>query len=242
MDALIFAVMSGAERVLHAQQVRANNLANADTTGFRADYEVATSQAVAGQGFDARHMSRVEMDRVGAREGPTRETGRDLDVAVTGNGLLAVAHGQTEAYTRAGALAVDADGRLLLMGREVLGDGGPIVLPAFSRLSISEDGTISVQTEGNPEMQPVDRMKLVRPDPQQRLVKNEAGLLVTPDRVALDADDTVRVRGGALEGSNVRAVEEMVAVIDLARQFEIQMKLYKAADSMAEHGNRLVRD
>ena len=85
------------------------------------------------------------------------------------------------------------------------------------------------------------RLKLV--DAAGRhLVKDEAGWLVTADGSQLETSDTVRVRGGALEGSNVRAVEEMVAVMDLSRQFEVQMKLFKAADSMADAGNRLVRD
>lgn len=241
MDALIYTVMSGAERLLHAQRVRANNLANADTAGFRGDYELASSQAVRGSGYDSRHMSRIEVDMVAHREGSVRETGRDLDVALEGPGYIAVGYGASEAYTRAGALNVDAEGRLMLQGRPVLGDGGPIVLPEFARLSIGADGTISVQAPGAAEMQPVDRIKLVRAE-GSRLQKNEAGLLATPDGQALDADDAVRVRGGALEGSNVRAVEEMVAVMDLSRQFEIQMKLYKAADSMTEAGNRLIRD
>lgn len=239
MDKLIFTVMTGAERAFHAQQVHANNLANADTSGFRADYEVAGSQVVPGYGFDSRHQSKAATDVVALREGTVRETGRDLDIAVLGQGLIAVADGEGEAYTRAGAMLVDAEGNLSINGRPVLGDGGPVVLPPFRAVSVTADGTLSVLPENGTEMQDVNRLKLV--DGTQPMIKNTSGLLVARDGQALPASETVRVRGGALESSNVRAVEEMVAVMDISRQFEIQMKLYQAADGMAEAGNRLLR-
>ena len=136
---------------------------------------------------------------------------------------------------------VDAEGTLTVNGRAVMGEGGPIVLPPYSQLAIGEDGTISIRPPGQPLMQPLERLKLVRPDPAS-MVKNEAGLLVSRGQDELPADPTVRVRAGFLEGSNVSAVEEMVATMTLNREFELQMKLYKAADSMAETGNRLIRE
>jgi flagellar basal-body rod protein FlgF len=241
MDALIYTAMSGAERAQKAQQVHANNLANLETGGFRANMEVASAQAVPGYGYDARHMSQVQADALTAREGAVKETGRDLDVALAGPGYLAVAWQDGEAYTRAGALAVDSEGALTVNGHAVLGDGGPIVLPPYSKLEIGQDGTISVQTPGSTEMQPVDKLKLVGAAAGE-LTKNEAGLIVARSGDPLDSDPSVRVRGGALEGSNVSAVEEMVATMGLNRDFEVQMKLYKAADSMADAGNRLIRD
>ena len=240
MDKLIYTVMTGAERAFHAQQVHANNLANADTTGFRADYEVAGTQAVGGYGYDSRHQSTGATDVVSQRLGAVRETGRDLDVAVLGQGLITVADAGGEAYTRAGAMLVDSEGNLSINGRAVLGDGGPIVLPPFRALSVAEDGAVSILPENGTEMQDVDRLKLV--DGSQPMTKTTAGLLVSRSGDALPASETVRVRSGALESSNVQAVEEMVAVMDISRQFEIQMKLYQAADGMAEAGNRLLRD
>lgn len=241
MDALIYTAMSGAERALHAQQVRANNLANADTQGFRADLEMSVSEAVQGYGYDARHLGRLRADSVSNRQGTLKQTDRELDVAISGDGYLAVQWGDGEAYTRAGALTVDAEGTLTVNGRAVMGEGGPIVLPPYSQLAIGEDGTISIRPPGQPLMQPLERLKLVRPDPAS-MVKNEAGLLVSRGQDELPADPTVRVRAGFLEGSNVSAVEEMVATMTLNREFELQMKLYKAADSMAETGNRLIRE
>src|SRR4051812_30377634 len=130
MDPLIYVAMSGAERALHAQQVHANNLANLDTPGFRASMELATSQAVpGGHGYDARHLGALSANAISGREGAMRQTGRDLDVAISGAGLLAVQSGDGEAYTRGGAMAIDADGALTIGGRPVLGEGGPIVLP-----------------------------------------------------------------------------------------------------------------
>lgn len=241
MDALIYTAMSGAERALHAQQVRANNLANADTPGFRADLEMSVSEAVQGYGYDARHLGRLRADSVSNRQGTLKQTDRELDVAISGDGYLAVQWGDGEAYTRAGALTVDAEGTLTVNGRAVMGEGGPIVLPPYSQLAIGEDGTISIRPPGQPLMQPLERLKLVRPDPAT-VIKNEAGLLVSRGQDELPADPTVRVRAGFLEGSNVSAVEEMVATMALNREFELQMKLYKAADSMADTGNRLIRE
>jgi len=242
MDALIYTAMSGAERALHAQQVHANNLANLDTPGFRANMELATSQAVSGgYGYDGRHLGALQANAVSGREGAVRQTGRDLDVALAGPGYLAVQWQDGEAYTRAGAMAIDPDGALSVSGHPVMGQGGPIVLPPYTALSIGADGTISVQVDGQAQMQVIDRLKLVRADAAD-LTKNEAGLIVSRTGDELPADDTVAVRGGYLEGSNVSAVEEMVATMSLTRDFEVQMKLYKAADGMAEAGNRLIRE
>lgn len=245
MDALIYTAMSGAERVLRAQQVHANNLANADTPGFRANLELSSSRQVEGAGYAARHLNQLASDAVSAREGTQRDTGRELDVAIQGPGLFAVQVTQggesREAYTRAGSFTVDADGQLRLGQHAVLGEGGAITLPPFSKLEISADGVISVRSGDAVELQQVDRLKLVNPEFGQ-LRKDEAGLLVARNGEPLPADAGVRVSSGRLEGSNVSAVEEMVATMSLSRDFEIQMRLFKSADTMADAGNRLIRE
>lgn len=241
MDALIYTAMSGAERALRAQQVRANNLANLDTPGFRADLETALSAEASGYGYDSRHLSLLQANQISLRSGPLRETGRELDVAIDGPGLFAVQWADGEAYTRAGHFTVGADGMLTLNGRPVLGDGGPIALPPYTALSIGADGTLSIQPPGADEIQPVDRLRLVSGEAAD-LIKNEAGLLQARNGEPLAPDDAVRVRSGHLEGSNVSAIEELVATMNVTRDFEIQMKLYRSADSMAESGNRLLRD
>ncbi len=178
MDALIYTAMSGAERALHAQQVHANNLANLDTGGFRANLELATSQAVPGYGYDARHVGQLQANALSTRPGAIKETGRDLDVAIAGDGFIAVQWQDGEAYTRAGALVVDAAGTLTVNGRPVLGDGGPIVLPEHKRVAIGVDGSVAIQPPGQQTMQTIDRIKLVKGEASE-LTKNQAGLIVT---------------------------------------------------------------
>lgn len=245
MDALIYTVMSGAERVMRAQQVHANNLANVETPGFRANIEQSNARAIEGYGYSARHLNQLSADVVSGREGAQRETGRELDVAIQGEGLFAVQAGQgagtSEAYTRGGNFTLDSEGNLLLGKLPVLGEGGPITLPPHSKVEVAADGTVSVLQPGQTQLQAVDKLKLVKPAFNQ-LSKNEAGLLVPRDGETLAADDTVRVSSGHLEASNVSAVEEMVSTMSLSRDFEMQMRLFKAADSMAEQGNRLMRD
>jgi len=240
MDKLIFTAVSGAERTLRSQQVHANNLANADTAGFRANLEVAATQAMQnGFGYDSMHLSKTDADTISTRAGAVRETGRPLDVALNGAGYLAVQYGEGEAYTRAGAIDIGADGALSVNGHPLLGEGGAIVLPPHQAVEIGLDGTISVLTEGATLMQPIDKLRLVNAEGAE-LTKNEAGLIVSREGNPLDADPNVTVRGRALEGSNVSAIEEMVAVMSLNRSFEMQMKMFKASDSMNEAGNRLI--
>jgi flagellar basal-body rod protein FlgF len=239
MDALIYTAMSGAERALRGQQVHANNLANMDTGGFRANMELSAAQTVNGYGYDDRHMSQLQANSVSTRQGTVKATGRDLDVAISGDGFLAVQGPTGEAYTRAGAMTLDEGGTLRINGSVVLGEGGPITVPEYSKIDIGSDGTISILAPGTTIMQTIDKLRLVKAEGSE-LTKNEAGLLVARDGQPLPTDPTVVVRPGHLEGSNVSAVEEMVATMTLNRTFEMQMKLFKASDSMAETGNRLV--
>ncbi len=239
MDKLIFTALSGADRAMRAQQVHANNLANMDTNGFRANMEVSTTQALSGSGYDDRHYVRMQSDAVSNRGGTIKETGRDLDVAIAGNGYLTVQWQGGEAYTRAGAISIDAEGALSVNGHPLLGEGGPVVLPPHNAVSIGADGSISVLTPGTTDMQVIDKLRLVNAEAGE-VTKNTGGLIVSRSGEPLAADETVTVRGRHLEGSNVSAVEEMVATMSLNRSFEIQMKLLKASDTMNEVGNRLI--
>lgn len=240
MDKLIYTALSGAERALHSQQVHANNLANLDTPGFRANLEQAGVQALAGRdGYDGRVLATARADTIATRSGPVRETGRPLDIALGDGAYLAIQAPHGEAYTRAGSLELDADGSLLSAGRPVLGDAGPVVLPPFAALEIGPDGSIAIRTGDDSTPQVVDRLRLVSAAPGA-LVKNETGLLVARSGVPLETDPRMTVRQGHLEGSNVGAVEEMIATMSLTRSFELHMKLLRAGDSMQEAGNRLL--
>jgi len=239
MDKLIYTAVSGAERLMRAQQVHANNLANLDTSGFRASLEASSSEALRGYGYDDVHLSAMQADTISTRAGSVRDTGRPLDVAIGGQGYLAVQFGDGEAYTRSGEIDIGADGALSVKGHALLGEGGAIVLPPHTAVEIGTDGTISVLTEGATQMQVVDKLRLVNAEGAE-LTKNQAGLIVARDGAALAADPAVQVRSRALEGSNVSAVEEMVATMSLNRSFEMQMKLFQASDKMNEAGNRLL--
>lgn len=240
MDKLIFTAASGADRLMRAQQVHANNLANLDTAGFRASMEVAGhAKPNGGYGYDDVHMTNMQADTLSTRAGAVRETGRPLDVAIGGKGWLAVQYGDGEAYTRSGEIEMSAEGALSVHGHPLMGEGGPITLPPHTAVEIGTDGTISVLTEGATQMQVIDKLRLVNAEGTE-LTKNEAGLIVARDGAPLATDPNVKLRSRALEGSNVSAVEEMVATMSLNRSFEIQMKLFQASDKMNEAGNKLI--
>jgi flagellar basal-body rod protein FlgF len=240
MDAFIYTAMSGADHAQRSLGVRANNLANAHTAGFRADMAVSETDAVQGYGYDSRYQARLSDSGVTHAPGQLNETGRALDIAIQGEGYFVLDTEGGSAYTRAGSLTLDADGLLSSNGYPVRGEGGTITLPPHSQVTISPDGTISVQPEGETELQIVDKLLLTKPEPTD-LVKNEKGLLVTRSGMDYPADESVTVAPGHVESSNVSAVEEMMQTMQLTRSFEMQMRLFKAADEMAEGGNRLMR-
>jgi len=240
MDRLIYLSMSGAKAAMQRQDVLANNLANVSTNGFRA--ELAAFRAVPVQGSGASTRVYTLESTVGAsfEPGAVASTGRSLDVAMKGNAWLAV-QGQdgTEAYTRAGALDVDAQGQLVTKtGLPVLGDGGPISVPANSEVSIAGDGTVSAKA-ANGRSTTVGRLKLVTPENPTQLSRSADGLFRAAEG-DLSADATARLQDGALEGSNVSAVETMVAMITAARQFEHQMKLIQTAERQEQQAAKLL--
>lgn len=239
MDKLIYLAMSGAKATMQRQDVLAHNLANASTTGFRAELQALRAVPVRGDGASTRVYALESTTGYDAQSGPVQTTGRALDVAVQGNGWLAVqALDGTEAYTRAGALQVTADGQLVTpAGLPVLGDGGPITLPANASAEIGTDGSLTTTVPGQRPQQ-TGRLKLVTPEaPLQR---GADGLFRAADGAPLPADATARVQSGALEGSNVSAVETMVAMIAAARQFEHQMKAINTAEQRAQGAARLL--
>lgn len=229
MDRMIYLSMSGAKASMERQDTLANNLANASTTGFRAELQAFRAVPVQGSGASTRVYSLETTTGYDATPGAVAATGRNLDVAVRGNSWLAVqALDGTEAYTRAGSFDVNAEGALVTRsGLQVLGDGGPIQLPPDSVASIAADGSVSARLpNGNTSV--VGKLKLVTPE--SKLERGSDGLFRGPGGDPLDADPDARVQDGALEGSNVSPVENMVAMIAAARQFEAQMKLMQTAE------------
>ena len=241
MDRLIFTAVSGASRSLSQQEIHANNLANVNTEGFRSDLDNALTQQVNGEGYASRYLAEPTQGGVNMAPGAVRETGRDLDIAVKGDGLITLRSGNREVYTRNGQIDVNAEGELSVNGLPLEGDNGPIVLQPFSSVAIGEDGVITIVPDDGDIAAPmdVDRIKLVN-IPADALRKNEAGYLVTNATVN-PRDEDVTVAAGHLESANVSAINEMVSSIALNRQFEAQIKMMKAAEDLATAGNRLIR-
>jgi len=238
MDRLIYLSMSGAKATLQRQDVLANNLANASTNGFRAEMAAFRAVPVLGDGASTRVFALETTLGYDATPGPVQSTGRSLDVAMAGNGWLAVQGlDGTEAYTRAGALQLDSAGQLVTPGGlPVLGDGGPITLPAGASVTVAADGTV-MSTVGEGRPQAAGRLKLVTPEAP--LARGNDGLFRGADG-DLPADPAARLQSGALEGSNVNPVEAMVSMISAARQFEHQMKMLKDAEEREKTAAKLL--
>lgn len=243
MDRMLYVAMSAARQTMQQQATNNHNLANVDTTGFRAQVDAFGSLPVYGPG----HPGRVygENFRVGFddRPGTIVSTGNALDVAVEGDGFIAVLDRDgEEAYTRAGALRVSPSGVLeTAAGQPVLGNGGPITLTPYQDIEIGTDGTISLRPLGQAagERVQLDRIRLVNPA-GGTLERTAEGLFRSTEGVAAP-DASVSLRPGALEGSNVNAVDAMVTMIELARRYEMQVKMMGTAEKNDEAAARLLR-
>jgi len=250
MDKALYIGMSGAKQNMMAQRAHANNLANVNTTGFKKDFAQARSMPVfGGEGQPTRAYAMTERPGTDLSAGALQETGRKLDVALEGDGWLAVQNGQgEEVFTRSGSLQVDVNGLLRLSsGEMVMGNGGPVALPPYDNIQIGNDGTISIVPAGAPPGQTVqiDRLKLVNP-PADALEKGPDGFIRRKPDQALDgpepADASMRVATGFLESSNVNAVEEMISNLQLSRQYEMQVKVMSTAKQNSEATARLLQN
>lgn len=244
MDRMLYVSMTGATQTMLAQTANNNNLANANTTGFRTDLDAFRSIPVQGPGYQSRAFAMLERDSVDFTLGMVRGTDRELDVAVDGNGWIAVqAKDGSEAYTRAGNLSIQPGGLLVTGdGVPVLGNGGPITIPQADKIHIGIDGTISIKpagATGNTQVV-VDRIKLVKPD-TSKLYKGTDGLIRMNNGATANADASVRVVSGSLESSNVNIVDSLVNMISLARQYESQVKMMKQAGDLESSSDQLLR-
>ena len=240
MDRMIYLSMAGAKAAMQRQDVLSHNLANVTTNGFRAELQAFRAVPVRGDGASTRAFSLETTIGYNDAQGPLTPTGRNLDVAMQGNAWLAVqANDGTEAYTRAGSLDVNAEGLLVMRnGMPVLGDGGPINVPANSEVAIGSDGTVSAKAP-NQKPTTVGRLKLVTPEAANQLTRGDDGLFRALEG-DLPANAAARLQDGALEGSNVSPVETMVAMIAAGRQFEQQMKLMQIAQTQGQQSAKLL--
>ncbi len=230
MDRMIYLSMAGAKMNMQRQDVLSNNLANVNTTGFRAELEATRAVPVRGDGATTRVYALETTVGYDDRAGPLTFTGRALDVAAQGKTWMTVQGlDGTEAYTRFGSFTVNAEGNLVTQsGLPVMGDGGPISIPPNTQPSIAPDGTVSAR-QADGKSTGVGKLKLVTPE--DKLVRGEDGLFRAADGAELPADANARVQDGALEGSNVNPIETMVSMIAAARQFETQVKMMQTAEA-----------
>ena len=244
MDRMLYVAMTGAQETLRAQTVNNHNLANVSTTGFRADLAAFQSRAVDGTGFASRVYATNGTVGWDHTSGALLSTGRDLDIAISGPGWIAIQGPDgKEAYTRAGNLQVDANDQLMTAtGRPVIGDGGPITIPPYTSIFFARDGSISIVAQGQtPDTtSTVARIKLVNP-PDEAIERGDDGLFRMKDGSEAEPDAAVQIGAGVLESSNVNTAAAMVNMIELARQFEMQVKAIRTAEDNASAATQLMR-
>jgi flagellar basal-body rod protein FlgF len=245
MDKALYIAMTTGQQNMNSMAIHANNLANASTSGFNSDFAQARSMSVLyGDGFSTRAYALAEKPGTDFARGSSIETGRDLDVAVAGDGWIAVqAPDGSEAYTRAGSLKLDPLGQLLTGNNlPVLGNGGPITIPPADKIQLGADGTITIQPQGQKAniLSVIDRIKLVKPE-YQDLEKGLDGLVRRRDGQQQDPDAAISLQAGFIESSNVSAVDELTNIMNLSRQFELNVKMMKTIEDNSSAAASVLR-
>jgi len=228
MDRLIYTSLTAMRGSMSRQTAIANNLANAQTPGFRADIANAQSLWLDGSGLDARALVSEEVLGADMRAGTVTQTGRDLDIAMQGDALLVVqAENGDEAYTRRGDLQISPSGLLTTGdGHPVQGGQGPVTIPPADAISIDQEGRVWVVPQGgDPENpQEVDRLRLATPVGSE-IAKGLDGLFRVKGGGILPDDPEARLLTRSIEGSNVTATSALVEMIEASRSWDTQLKM-----------------
>jgi flagellar basal-body rod protein FlgF len=233
----VFQVAAAASRqIANAQAVVTHNLANAGTTAFKADLFYA-EQGYANKG-------EAGASAVDFRAGNIAYTGRDLDIAIAGDGWMQViTPAGEEILSRRGDLRIDPNGNLIdAEQNQILGDGGPINVPADSQVTIGADGTVSFIPRGETALGTVviGRILLVNPAPET-LTKGLDGNIRAEGQANLEPAADVQLAVGALETSNVNPIASMVQMIELSRSFEGHIQTIKSSDELDASSASLMR-
>jgi flagellar basal-body rod protein FlgF len=243
MDRSLYVAMTGAMQTLRAQTANSHNLANASTVGFRALLTNTEPEAIPGAGLPSRVNAVAEDQGWDSTPGTLMTTGRDLDVAVRGDGWIAIQTADgSEAYTRAGDLRLTPQGQLTTAaGHPVLGEGGPVSIPPNTSLSIGEDGTIAIVPPGQSPatLAQVGRIRVMNIAPEN-LQRGGDGLMRLKGGAEAQPVAGASLVTGALETSNVNPAEAMVTMIQLARQFEMQSKVLRTVEENATSSTSLL--
>ncbi len=228
MDRLIYTSLTAMRGSMARQTATANNLANAQTPGFRAEISEAQSLWLRGDGANTRAFASENVITADMRTGTITHSGRDLDIALAGDAMLTVqAPNGEESYTRRGDLQISANGLLTTGdGHPVQGSAGPITLPPYDSVAIDAEGRIHIVPAGGDAAQPqeIDRLRLVTPTGSD-IVKGLDGLFRVKDGGILPDDPDARVINRSIEGSNVNATTALVEMIEASRSWDTQLKL-----------------
>lgn len=244
MDRLIHTSLSAMRGAMSRQTSIANNLANANTTGFRAEFASTRPLWLQGGTYQSRAPSSEEVVNADMKAGAFVQTGRELDVALQGDSMLAVqADNGEEAYTRRGDLQIAQSGLLTTGdGVPVLSEQGPVTIPPADKVQIDADGRIWVIPQGGDakQLQEVGRLKIATPK-GSAIVKGLDGQFRVRGGGTLPADPDARLTAGALEQSNVNVTDSLVQMIEASRSWETQIKLLKAAEELDSASADLMR-
>lgn len=232
MDKSLYVSMTGASEVFTAQAVKANNLANISTPGFKAALVQQSTVEIAGEGLPTRAYAQSEMPGHDFSPGAIQTTNNPLDVSIRGEGwFVAGSNDGSQALTRRGDLKISDDGILVNgAGFEIHGSGGPITIPPAQSISIAEDGQISIVPLGSDSSTKVviGKIKLANPNTEDMEIREDG--LFTLKSGAIEEDSGVGLHIGCLETSNVNPVNELVDLIALTRKYELDVKMMKTAE------------
>lgn len=235
MDRLIYTSLTAMRGSMARQTAIANNLANANTPGFKSDLAEAQSLWLDGQRLDTRAFASEEVLAADMHSGTVVSTGRDLDIAMSGDSMLAVQAENGEiGYTKRGDLLLSASGLLTTGdGRPVQGTQGPVTLPPADSINIDEQGNVWIVPQGGDASQPqqVDKLQIVSPAGSD-IVKGLDGLFRVKGGGVLPDDPDARLTTRSLESSNVSATEALVKMIEASRSWDTQLKLLGDARDM----------
>ena len=218
---------SGMRARMESLELLANNLANVETGGFKADREFYSLYSSADAGADARNgqvttLPVIQSQWTDLRQGDLKTTGNPLDVAIEGEGYLTVQTPAGDRYTRNGALQINAQGQLVNnQGMPVVGDNGPIVFqPGDRNVIISKDGRVSVNEGANDKTEGVrGKLRLVSFAQPQNLLKDGANTFATPAGMTPQPVANAKFQQGNIEKSNVNGVIEMTRMIEITRTY-----------------------
>ena len=251
MDRLAYTSLSA---VVSQSEIRAqltHSLANVSTVGFKESYELASQTAkVEGDGYETLYQPLLmKADVIRLDPGTVTTTGNQMDVALNDKTVLGMqAENGDIAFTRRGDLRVTASGVIEnSAGQLVLGEAGPITVPAGQLVSFSADGTVYASSPANPENAPIEIGQLMLRDASAMpLTRREDGLFQPINELYRGTDfpsgpRVASLQSGALEGSNVNPVNAMVRMMEFSRSFEAQIKVIKESESIDETGSTMMR-